>query len=698
MSTPLPLNEVPFYNTDTIANSLSADSMFDTYLEKVPGVGFVTRRRPGLKQFSDLATGVQGDGLFSWEASGKVIAVSNGKAFELAADGTATDITGASLNAGVPVVFADGQATDGTPWLYMATGKLVYSINGGNTTFPVYQGQKVITANYTGFATLVHDASWSLSTSHGPTAEDGVIVTITNPTTIDYSTLTATVTGTDIYDAVQTESIALPASQGTTRTTSYFKTVTSITPSATIGSGTANASGFAAAVTGATWTLTSTAPTDGHERLVTITGLTATDHSGLSATITGTDANDLVQTETVTLPNGAVAVTSTYYFKTVTNVSPSETIGADTMNIGWNAYGGLELGWSDASVELTSSNVPAATHVAYIKGNFLANEPDTNRFDFTDTNPITGIMDNAYWGSTDNPLTCDAKGDKLLAIFAAWQELYACGTNGIEIWQNDGVTPYSPIAGAFTEGGIEAPYSVVVADNTVFMLCVIGGNRVAVKFQGRAPVACSDAIGRILAEMETISDAVGDLIGVGGLAMWLLTFPTAKQSWAYDYKNDVWVRWGYWNASSGEHEHFLGQHTCFVKAWNKHLIMSRVDGKIYELDRATFNDDGNEMVSYRRTGWLNHGTYNRKVCDQFYVKCKAGASNIGTLILRFRDEGNEEWSNWITVPLQPVGQRDFLAKMNRFGMYRSRQYEFRLTDDADLVLVGVDTELRGLSS
>lgn len=697
-TTPLPLNESPWYNTDTIANSLAADSMFDTYLEKVPGVGFVTRRRPGLKLFTDLATGAQGDGLYYWDAANKLIAVSNGKAFDVASDGTFTDITTEALNAGIPVVFSDGQDIAGVPWLYMATGKLVYSINGGNTTLPVYQGSKVITANATGLASLVHGTTFTLSATHGPTIADAIIVAIHNPTDNDYSPITAVITGTDIYDAAQTETVTLPSAQGTTRSTLYYKTVTSIVAATTIGDGTPAFNGYAASVTGGLWTLTHTQPTDGYIRQVTITGLTATNHSSKTALITGTDVNGLAQTETMNLPNGAVQVTSTKYFKTVTSVVPSASIGSDTMAIGWNAYGGLEIGWTSDSSELTSGNVPAATHVAFIKGSFLANESGTNRFDFTDTNPVTNLVDNTFWGSVDNPLTCDAKGDKLVALFAAWQEAYACGTGGIEIWQNDGITPFSPIPGAFSEGGIEAPYSFVVADNTVFMLCVIAGTRVVIKMQGRAPVVCSDAIGRILAEMDDVSDAIGDLIGVGGLAMYLLTFPTAKQSWAYDYKNDVWVRWGYWNLAAGEHEHFIGQHSTYVKPWNKHLIMSRMDGKIYELDRSTFNDDGNEMVSYRRTGWLNHGTYNRKVCDQFYVKCKAGASNIGTLILRFRDEGNEEWSNWITVPLQPVGQRDFLAKMNRFGMYRSRQYEFRLTDDADLVLVGVDTELRGLSS
>jgi hypothetical protein len=293
-------------------------------------------------------------------------------------------------------------------------------------------------------------------------------------------------------------------------------------------------------------------------------------------------------------------------------------------------------------------------------------------------------------------LTCDAKGDLLSSLHVAWQEVYAWGQQGLEIWQNDGVTPYSPIPGAFSECGIEAVYSVVMADNTVFALCVVAGSRVVVKLQGRAPAVVSDPIGRVLADMDVVSDAIGDLVNVGGLSLYVLNFPTANQTWVYDYKNDVWSRWGYWNDT--QHDNFIGQHVCFVKRWNKHLCMSRLDGKIYELRRDVYTDSTNPMVSFRRTGWLNHGTFNRKICDQFYIKCKAGTSDNATLMVRWRDEGREEWGNYMEVSLSPIGVRDFLAKINRMGMYRSRQYEFRFTDNADLVLCGVDVELRLLSS
>lgn len=75
---------------------------------------------------------------------------------------------------------------------------------------------------------------------------------------------------------------------------------------------------------------------DGLGHLITITQAGATDHSTKTAIITGTDAAGNPQTETgLALPNGATTVTSTKYFKTVTSVAISATIGADTMTMGW---------------------------------------------------------------------------------------------------------------------------------------------------------------------------------------------------------------------------------------------------------------------------------------------------------------------------------------------------------------------------
>lgn len=100
---------------------------------------------------------------------------------------------------------------------------------------------------------------------------------------------------------------------------------------------TASTTGFAASVAGTSFTLTATASPDSLAHKVTITGLTAANLSAINATIVGTGPNGNSQTETLALPNGAVTVTSTLYYLTITSVTPASTTGASTVSIGYAA-------------------------------------------------------------------------------------------------------------------------------------------------------------------------------------------------------------------------------------------------------------------------------------------------------------------------------------------------------------------------
>lgn len=95
--------------------------------------------------------------------------------------------------------------------------------------------------------------------------------------------------------------------------------------------------GFASNVTGATWALSATDSGDSLAHKVTIRNDAATDHTGKTITLTGTDANGKPQTETLAGPNNAATVTSAGYYLTLTSVTVSATIGADTFDIGYSA-------------------------------------------------------------------------------------------------------------------------------------------------------------------------------------------------------------------------------------------------------------------------------------------------------------------------------------------------------------------------
>lgn len=135
----------------------------------------------------------------------------------------------------------------------------------------------------------------------------------------------------------------------------------------------ANASltGFASNVTGAAFTLTASTSGDSLAHQVSIRNDSATDHSGKTVTLVGTDHLGRALTEIVTAPGTSATVESAGYFLTLTSATPSATIGADTFDIGWvdefvtpaipmdwrSGVGALQLTITGTiSVDLDSSN------------------------------------------------------------------------------------------------------------------------------------------------------------------------------------------------------------------------------------------------------------------------------------------------------------------------------------------------------
>lgn len=110
--------------------------------------------------------------------------------------------------------------------------------------------------------------------------------------------------------------------------------------------------GFAAGVTGAAFALSVTSMSDSLGHKVTVKNNTATDHSAKTIAIVGTDANGNNQSETIAGPGNGATVTSTKFFKTLTSVTPSATIGADTFDIGWAAASASAWVALDASSDL----------------------------------------------------------------------------------------------------------------------------------------------------------------------------------------------------------------------------------------------------------------------------------------------------------------------------------------------------------
>ncbi len=103
--------------------------------------------------------------------------------------------------------------------------------------YPFRQTFTAAAASLTGHASNVTGAAWVIAT---PGADDGIAhhVTVRNDSVTNHSAKTIVLVGTDANGAALTETIAAPNTSATVTSTKAFRTLTSATPSATIGADT----------------------------------------------------------------------------------------------------------------------------------------------------------------------------------------------------------------------------------------------------------------------------------------------------------------------------------------------------------------------------------------------------------------------------------------------------------------------------
>lgn len=98
------------------------------------------KKRPGLITFSTLHNNLFGvDGLYWWDEQAKLIAVSKGRIYDIAEDGTATDVTGAVLRNTAKVSFASVgdrlfMCNGGRLVIYDGSGTTAYASGSGSPT------------------------------------------------------------------------------------------------------------------------------------------------------------------------------------------------------------------------------------------------------------------------------------------------------------------------------------------------------------------------------------------------------------------------------------------------------------------------------------------------------------------------------------------------------------------------------------
>lgn len=262
-------------------------------------------------------------------------------------------------------------------------------------------------------------------------------------------------------------------------------------------------------------------------------------------------------------------------------------------------------------------------------------------YGFITPDPITKTV---YYSAIDdftswNPLDFFVKAnfpDNVLALLSDHEELYTFGDlESTQVWRDVGDVdnPFQPDPGAVMHIGAQAAFGAVRLGNGVAWLGqdTRRGSRKAIACVGFNPLVVSTpAVEAQWASYTTIADAVAYTYTDAGHEYWIINFPTANATWAYDATTLWWHRRGWYDDTNQTWDRIRGWVHCVVALGGsqyeeQHYVGDWQTGQIYIQSRQYLTDDGNPIVRRRQAP---HLTVENK--RRFYARFEIDCDVLGT--------------------------------------------------------------------
>lgn len=391
---------------------------------------------------------------------------------------------------------------------------------------------------------------------------------------------------------------------------------------------------------------------------------TVTDITGDTLELTGnvsfTEGIDASGVTYIIMANGGAMITYINSGTTVKMSTLDTAAGGDGTVPGEGAYAGV-------------------TSVAFMDGFVLCNETGTKNWYWSDPD------DCRVWLPATRVNQAVTDPDELLAIKVLNRQIYLFGPNTVEVWYNDGYSPFGRIDGGFIQKGCGAPSSISTFSNEIYF---VANDDSIIKLVGTRWQVISLPIMDSLEELSYIGDAIGYVASMDRRALYVLNFPYADTTFALDLASGMWSQIGQHNDTADTWAEFTGRYYCYATKWRKHIIASKDTAELFEWNKKYTSDNGTMIVCMMRTAPVLWGTHDNKQTKYLSIKCTRGKVNESELAVRF-NENNEGWGDTQTVTLSGINDKLMFAELHWQGAYESRQYEFRHAGDERIVIAEV---------
>lgn len=377
-----------------------------------------------------------------------------------------------------------------------------------------------------------------------------------------------------------------------------------------------------------------------------------------------------------------------------------------------------------------------------------------NTVDVIDNYIVYNNPTTQQWGSTDllspiSPQTSyslkDGAPDDLVALIVDHREVYLMGEISSEVWTDVGTVPFpfQRIPGTSTQHGIAAPFSLARLGNSfAYVSRNNRGQSQIMQMSGYLPQRISThAVENTLAN-QYVGDAIAWTYQLEGHEVYVVSFPSLELTWAFDIATGMWHKWLY-TATDSTYQRHRGN--CCATFQGLVIVGDYENGKLYELDKTNYTDDGQNVRRLRRAPHLVT-EFQRQYFDELQIQFQPGVGTTGlsrvlqgvaantiylgstytitadaTLtieaektyilatqqvsntqttdnpqaMLRWSNDGGSTWSNEYWTSVGQMGKYKNRAIWRRLGMARDRIFEVSVTDPVNFVIISANLKVQG---
>jgi len=321
-----------------------------------------------------------------------------------------------------------------------------------------------------------------------------------------------------------------------------------------------------------------------------------------------------------------------------------------------------------------------ATQGGWIDGYFLAFDIVNSRVRFS------ALKNGLSWNGADFISRSIGADPWRAMVVTPYGQMALLGAQSSEVWFNEGnlLTPFVPDRSGSASYGCGATFSAtVVGESIAWMGKTSDGGFQVMLAKGYKPERISThAMEHEGATYPRLDDAIGQSYTEQGHTFYVLTFPTANVTWAYDARAPEGRRWhkrGTWISEQGIYQYFRPLFHCF--AFNKHLMADRETDHVYHMaNRFPMDIDGRVIRRLRRspTSQVDNQLI---VYNWFELLMETGigkdANPTGpppTVMMRLSKDGGRTWGD------------ERQASSGAQGFFQKRVYWTRITQARQLVI------------